>query len=85
MNSTRGSGSAGRERARTSCCVDGAPTGFHGQRGGRRQRGKTPATVVSSSGEEENEEGVREGRARLWEGEERELGEEKGREFGQIL
>jgi hypothetical protein len=40
---------------------------------------------VSSSGEEENEEGVREGQARLWEGEERELGEEKGREFDQIL
>jgi hypothetical protein len=33
--------------------------------------GSTTVTAVSSGGEGENEEGVREGRARLWEGEER--------------
>jgi hypothetical protein len=32
------------ERARSSCCADGTPAGFHGQRNGRRRRGRTPAT-----------------------------------------
>jgi hypothetical protein len=42
MNGGRRPGRARRagERARSSCCTDGAPAGLHGQRDRRRRRGR---------------------------------------------
>jgi hypothetical protein len=40
MNVDEGSGLVGRERARSSCCANGTPARFHGQRGGRRRHGR---------------------------------------------
>jgi hypothetical protein len=39
------------EWARLSCCANGTPARFHGQRGGRRRRRRTPTTVWASGRE----------------------------------
>jgi hypothetical protein len=48
-----GQGFLTSDGAPTRCCADGTPARFHGQRGGRRRRRRTPETAWASGRERE--------------------------------